>query len=57
MKNKIDYRFDEEKYITEFKEYVDATYNQHYSQYESEYESESESSESDLEQQDPHDFN
>ena len=32
MKNKIDYRFDEEKYITEFKEYVDATYNQHYSQ-------------------------
>jgi hypothetical protein len=24
MKNKIDYRFDEEKYIREFKEYVDS---------------------------------
>lgn len=38
-------------------DYNNRFYNQHYSQYESEYESESESSESDLEQQDPHDFN
>jgi len=32
MKNKIDYRFNEENYIKEFKEYIDATYSQHYSQ-------------------------
>jgi hypothetical protein len=27
---KIDYKFNEDKLITEFKSYVDATYNQHY---------------------------
>ena len=28
---KIDYKFNEEKLLTEFKEYVDATYDAHYS--------------------------
>lgn len=32
MKNTIDYKFNEEKYIEELKNYVDSTYKAHYSQ-------------------------
>lgn len=31
MKNKIDYKFNEDKYIEELKSYVDSTYSAHYS--------------------------
>lgn len=30
-KTKIDYKFDEDKYVQEIKDYIDATYGQHYS--------------------------
>ena len=29
---KIDYRYSEDRILTELKEYIDATYNEHYSQ-------------------------
>ena len=32
MKNSIDYKFNEAKYIDELKNYVDSTYQAHYSQ-------------------------
>ena len=32
MRNKISYKYDEDKALDELKKYIDATYNEHYSQ-------------------------